>query len=146
MLSNAYFLAKFRFDTAENEPAKNLRLVCAARRTGEEVDDGGSLPVELVEPQVRLDAVERADLEITRAANNPFSFSSFFFFFFSPFFRRDALKEQFGKEPSTVRCLAVKSALLGTRPPRKEKEAALQKNWIACLPVRNDGNVPHHRR
>ena len=25
MLSNAYFLAKFRFDTAENEPAKNLR-------------------------------------------------------------------------------------------------------------------------
>ena len=25
MLSNEYFLAKFRFDTAENEPAKNLR-------------------------------------------------------------------------------------------------------------------------
>ena len=25
MLSNAYFLAKFRFDTAENEPAKNLK-------------------------------------------------------------------------------------------------------------------------
>ena len=24
MLSNAYFLAKFRFDTAKNEPAKNL--------------------------------------------------------------------------------------------------------------------------
>ena len=24
MLSNAYFLAKFRFDTAENEPAQNL--------------------------------------------------------------------------------------------------------------------------
>ena len=24
MLSNAYFLAKFRFDTAENEPAKKL--------------------------------------------------------------------------------------------------------------------------
>ena len=23
MLSNAYFLAKFRFDTAENKPAKN---------------------------------------------------------------------------------------------------------------------------
>ena len=47
--------------------------MCAARRTGEEVDDGGSLPVELVEPQVRLDAVERADLEITRAANKEFS-------------------------------------------------------------------------
>ena len=25
MLSNAYFLAKFRFDTAENELAKNLQ-------------------------------------------------------------------------------------------------------------------------
>ena len=25
MLSNAYFLAKFRFNTAENEPAKNLQ-------------------------------------------------------------------------------------------------------------------------
>ena len=25
MLSNAYFLAKFRFDTAENGPAKNLQ-------------------------------------------------------------------------------------------------------------------------
>ena len=48
-----------------------------------------------------------------------FSFSFLFLFFF----RRDALKEQFGKEPSTVKCLAVKSALLGTRHPRKEKEA-----------------------
>ena len=27
MLSNAYFLAKFRFDTAENEPAQNLQTV-----------------------------------------------------------------------------------------------------------------------
>ena len=26
MLSNAYFLAKFRFDTAEKEPAKNLLI------------------------------------------------------------------------------------------------------------------------
>ena len=26
MLSNAYFLAKIRFDTAENEPAKNLQI------------------------------------------------------------------------------------------------------------------------
>ena len=25
MLSNAYFLVKFRFDTSENEPAKNLQ-------------------------------------------------------------------------------------------------------------------------
>ena len=29
MLSNAYFLAKFRFDTAENEPAKNLQTKSA---------------------------------------------------------------------------------------------------------------------
>ena len=28
MLSNAYFLAKFRFDTAENEPAKILQKIC----------------------------------------------------------------------------------------------------------------------
>ena len=27
MLSNAYFLAKFRFDTAENEPAKNCKTL-----------------------------------------------------------------------------------------------------------------------
>ena len=27
MLSNAYFLAKFRFDTAENEPAKNCKIL-----------------------------------------------------------------------------------------------------------------------
>ena len=27
MLSNAYFPAKFRFDTAENEPAKNLQIL-----------------------------------------------------------------------------------------------------------------------
>ena len=26
MLSNAYFIAKFRFDTAENEPAKNSKM------------------------------------------------------------------------------------------------------------------------
>ena len=28
MLSNAYFLEKFRFGTAENEPAKNLQNMC----------------------------------------------------------------------------------------------------------------------
>ena len=61
-------------------------------------------------------------------------FEKYVFQIFS-FFRRDALKEQFGKEPSTVRCLAVKSALLGTRHPRKEKEAALQNvtGEPACL-------------
>ena len=34
MLSNAYFLAKFRFDTAENEPAKNLQKFCKISRAG----------------------------------------------------------------------------------------------------------------
>ena len=71
-----------------------------------------------------------------------FPFSFFFPLFLSP--RR--FERAIRKRPSTVRCLAVKRALLGTRPPRKEKEAALQKSWIACLPVRNDRNVPHHRR
>ena len=33
MLSNAYFLAKFRFDTAENEPAKNLQKFANFART-----------------------------------------------------------------------------------------------------------------
>ena len=31
MLSNAYFLAKFRCDTAENEPAKNLQKFAKIR-------------------------------------------------------------------------------------------------------------------
>ena len=33
MLSNACFLAKFRFDTAENEPAKNLQKFARIGRT-----------------------------------------------------------------------------------------------------------------
>ena len=58
---------------------------------------------------------------------------------FTFFFRRDALKEQFGKEPNRVSCLAVKSALLGTRHPRKEKEAALQ--TVTGKPARLDGKI-----
>ena len=34
MLSNAYFLAKFGFDTAENELAKNLQKFCVAQAGG----------------------------------------------------------------------------------------------------------------
>ena len=37
MLSNAYFLAKFRFDTAENEPAKNLQNFRKMKRFSPEV-------------------------------------------------------------------------------------------------------------
>ena len=59
--------------------------------------------------------------------------------FFFLFFRRDALKEQFGKEPNRVSCLAVKSALLGTRHPRKEKEAALQ--TVTGKPACLDGKI-----
>ena len=40
MLSNAYFVAKFRFDTAENEPCKNLQdFAKFARFRNLEVDD-----------------------------------------------------------------------------------------------------------
>ena len=40
MLSNAYFLAKFRFDTAENEPAKRIPKFCkqAAASASSEAD------------------------------------------------------------------------------------------------------------
>ena len=71
MLSNAYFLAKFRFDTAENEPAKNLQnfrkmhfrkcifekcmSTCAARRRTKlsrlevyDMDEAFLLDVELI--------------------------------------------------------------------------------------------------
>ena len=40
MLSNAYFLAKFRFGTAENERAKNLQIVFhASTVTGPQVHE-----------------------------------------------------------------------------------------------------------
>ena len=68
------------------------------------------------------------------------SASDFFFFF-----RRDALKEQFGKEPNRVSCLAVKSALLGTRHPRKEKEAAVFFSgaiYFSIFAVRTVGGSP----
>ena len=48
------------------------------------------------------------------------------FLFFSP--RR--FERAIRKRPNTVKCLAVKRTLLGTRHPRKEKEAALQNNVI----------------
>ena len=50
MLSNAYFLAKFRFDTAENEPAKklqkiaNLYLVLKKKFPTEVVGDAAAAP------------------------------------------------------------------------------------------------------
>ena len=43
MLSNAYFLAKFRFDTGENEPAKNLQNFANLRPRGA-ARQGGAYP------------------------------------------------------------------------------------------------------
>ena len=45
--------------------------------------------------------------------------------FFPP---RDALKEQFGKEPSTVRCLAVKSAFCDNTRSNSTKEVIIFQN------------------
>ena len=50
MLSNAYFIAKFSFDTAENEPAKNsqrfgsLRIQVAGGRRLDPAAGRGDLP------------------------------------------------------------------------------------------------------
>ena len=45
MLSNAYFLAKFRFDTAENEPAKNLQNFIKFAKFANFADTNQALPV-----------------------------------------------------------------------------------------------------
>ena len=49
MLSNAYFLAKFRFDTAENEPTKKIAKKNAGSRPllREEVREQPHLPPRL---------------------------------------------------------------------------------------------------
>ena len=47
MLSNAYFLAKFRFDTPENEPAKNFQIyasLLARPRVWRRAARGGGRP------------------------------------------------------------------------------------------------------
>ena len=66
MLSNAYFLAKIRFDTAENEPATNLppkrMLASAVSRPsawGTGGDGGAALRHPGVEGRVRAVAEER---------------------------------------------------------------------------------------
>ena len=84
--------------------------------------------------EVRLFSVfvnQTCDCHNRRRKKEERDFSKRCFFFFSP--RR--FERAIRKRPNTVRCLAVKSTLLGTRHPRKEKEAALQ-NVIgepACL-------------
>ena len=56
----------------------------------------------------------------------PFQASANRFFSFFLFFSPRRFERAIQKRPDTVRCLAVKSTLLGTRHPRKGKEAALQ--------------------
>ena len=56
MLSNAYFLAKFRFDTAENEPAKNLQIFAKKMQNRD-------LLVVLPPVHLRRGVVRRAGLE-----------------------------------------------------------------------------------
>ena len=67
MLSNAYFVAKFRFDTAENKPAKNLqnfaklilqKIANFAQAAAENPPraEGGSRRGAAVEPSARREA------------------------------------------------------------------------------------------
>ena len=62
MLSNAYFPAKFRFDTAENGPAKNLQKFCkfwgAAAPDGLRAHDLRRAVADELELQGRAQAVE----------------------------------------------------------------------------------------
>ena len=56
MLSNAYFVAKIRFDTAENEPGKNLQI---CRYTGipvraSQIPGNPDLKAALERPPVRV--------------------------------------------------------------------------------------------
>ena len=62
MLSNAYFLAKFRFDTAENEPAKNLQNFAKF------VNFADPNPLTLVVPEVVAPLVEEAESAALKAA------------------------------------------------------------------------------
>ena len=48
MLSNAYFLAKFRLDTAENEPAKNLQKFANFADPNPLTDEGRLQPVDVL--------------------------------------------------------------------------------------------------
>ena len=53
MLSNAYFLARFRFDTAENEPAKKLQNLIKSCKISY------NLPILLTRPAGRVEAALR---------------------------------------------------------------------------------------
>ena len=66
MLSNAYFLAKFRFDTAENEPAKICKFFEKCIRAHVRVRDarGDELPHGLREGRLEARALRRPERQV----------------------------------------------------------------------------------
>ena len=82
MLSNAYFLAKFRFDTADNEPAKNLYFFpkMTSILPCEEV---GMVPVRGASParmgRIAQDGLRILTWNVLWAANKSFEISKFKF-------------------------------------------------------------------
>ena len=60
MLSNAYFLTKFRYDTAENEPAKNLQKFANISNFANARPGFGQLPLHLAAKSARyIPAIRR---------------------------------------------------------------------------------------
>ena len=75
MLSNAYFLAKFRFDTAENEPAKNLQIFekCIFENSHADLDgaadEGDSDALGVGSGRGHVDGVEAGGAKLARGGN-----------------------------------------------------------------------------
>ena len=69
MLSNAYVLAKFRFDTAENEPAKNVQnFVNFPNSLRAVVERRGAMAVGLSRTHDRVRAAQAAAAAAAAAA------------------------------------------------------------------------------
>ena len=67
MLSNAYFLAKFGFDTAENEPCKVCRIPRTGPRRGLPARDAGGRKA----PEAQAEAGRRRGWSRGRGAASP---------------------------------------------------------------------------
>ena len=77
MLSNAYFLAKFRFDTAENEPAKNLQTFAKTNANSANFAVGGGGPGAVARAFQILDTkkqghMSRDEMDTVRCLNHCF--------------------------------------------------------------------------
>ena len=59
MLSNAYFLAKFHVDLAENEPAKNLQILKKEKKDRVEVWPNRGMPAASYVPEAKLYEVQQ---------------------------------------------------------------------------------------